>query len=341
VVPERPLKDQKYKKIEKTSRKIRPKETWYSISVPSLIDKELFEKAQRQLKANYVLMQRNKKNEYLLGGMIRCACGRTRSGEGPMKGKHLYYRCSDRVMNYPLPRTCVDGRINARITDELVWSRLSEIMVSPEILIKYRNQWCESQQKPVMPTGDTNAIKREIEKLKHEESRYTKAYGTGIFTVEQLKEYVVPLREKIASLELQFTQTAQVRETVAVSLPTEEEIRAGVDVSKDLENLGFTQKRAIVANVVEKVIATQKQVTVHGRIAIPFKHVELRSNYQEVSIPEITSNINKNHVEYKTSYRDTRLATYGNGRLERRDEPCWHRRGRRECVACMAYYFRS
>jgi site-specific DNA recombinase len=94
VVPEHRLKIETYRKIKKSSRRSKPKEEWVIIPVPAIIDKELFERARAQLGANYALSKRNKKNEYLLAGKIRCVCGRTRSGEGVLHGKHLYYRCS-------------------------------------------------------------------------------------------------------------------------------------------------------------------------------------------------------------------------------------------------------
>ncbi|MAF13616.1 MAG: hypothetical protein CMI53_01855, partial [Parcubacteria group bacterium] len=73
VIPEKPLKDQKYKKIKKTSRRKKPKEEWITIPVPSIITPELFEKARQQLETNFALCKRNKKNDYLLAGKILCA----------------------------------------------------------------------------------------------------------------------------------------------------------------------------------------------------------------------------------------------------------------------------
>ena len=106
VVPKHPLKTDTYRKIKKSSRRLTPKEEWIFIPVPAIIDKDLFECTRAQLATNYALCIRNKKNAYLLAGKIRCVCGRTRSGEGPLKGKHLYYRCTDKVLRFPLPREC-------------------------------------------------------------------------------------------------------------------------------------------------------------------------------------------------------------------------------------------
>lgn len=103
VAPERPQKGGLYRKIKKTSRRMKPKGEWILITVPAIIDKDLFERTRAQLDANYALSKRNKKSEYLLAGKIRCTCGRSRTGEGVLHGKHIYYRCSDRVHRFPSP----------------------------------------------------------------------------------------------------------------------------------------------------------------------------------------------------------------------------------------------
>src|SRR5581483_1116625 len=118
VVPEKPLKNDKYKKKKKTSSRKRPQEEWIMIPVPPIIDRKIFERAGQQLKTNFALCQRNKKNEYLLSNKIECTCGRKRAGEGYFNKPNLYYRCSDRVLSFPLPPKCEEKGINARLADE-------------------------------------------------------------------------------------------------------------------------------------------------------------------------------------------------------------------------------
>lgn len=89
IVPKTPINTDKYKRVKKSSRTIKPQEEWISIACPRIIDDELFLRTQTQLKVNFEQCERNKKNEYLLADLIRCVCGSTRAGEGPQKGKHL------------------------------------------------------------------------------------------------------------------------------------------------------------------------------------------------------------------------------------------------------------
>ncbi len=271
VVPQNPLKVGGYKKIKKTSRKLRPLDERICIPTPKVIDEALFLRAQKQLQINAVSCQRNRKNDYLLSGKIRCSCGHTRAGEGPQHGKHLYYRCTDRVSSYPLPRTCNEKGINARIADKEVWTRISKLMSSPDLMLKQAKRWLGTRQNKVSGlVGDTDLLKKEIAKLKEQEDRYNKAYGSGLFTIEKLKEYTYGVREKISVLENQVLQTRSVAEqTSDQGLPKDSELAEfSQKAMKFMQNLSFEAKRSIITNVLDKVVATQNELQVSGFIPI-------------------------------------------------------------------------
>src|SRR3989338_6159779 len=151
VVPKNPINKERYRKMKKSSRKIKPEDEWIAskIPVPVIIDKALFMRVREQLKTNFALCDRNKKNQYLLAGKIRCICGKTRGGEGPQHGKHLYYRCNDRNYCFPLPRTCMEGGINARIADRLVWDKITGLMSSPDLLQTQIDRWTNARRNKI------------------------------------------------------------------------------------------------------------------------------------------------------------------------------------------------
>ena len=279
VVPTHPLKTDTYRKIKKSSRRLNPKEEWLFIPVPAIIERDLFERTRAQLATNYALCKRNKKNPYLLAGKIRCMCGRTRSGEGPLKGKHLYYRCTDRVLRFPLPRECRERGLNARIADDLVWKAIVELMSSPELMkqqVERRMTSVESTS--ARPAENIAAIERELEKLKEQASRYNTAYGAGVFTLEQLRECVTSLNEKIKGLEAQLAKAGEQRQAMEADVPPslDEIERFASKARESLSGLNFEQKRAIVMNTVDRVIGSQQGLQVFGYISIP-DHVEFNT----------------------------------------------------------------
>ncbi|MCX6719020.1 MAG: hypothetical protein NTZ38_01445, partial [Candidatus Taylorbacteria bacterium] len=262
---------------------------WYKIPVPAIIDKDLFMRARAQIESNFKLCQRNKRNDYLLAGKIWCTCGKRRAGEGPQHGKHLYYRCNDRVASFPLPRTCLEAAVNARIADRLIWDKVAQLMASPELLHRQVIRWMNSQQdKLKLAIGDTVSIEKEVIKLKAQEDRYTKAYGAGLLDMGKLKEYALPIRDKVSALETQIAQAQQKKSQIATAtLPTEREIESFSDKALiALQNLDFNAKRAIVINVIDKVIGTRDQLQVYGFIPITQNHVELFTSHRNSRSPK-------------------------------------------------------
>jgi site-specific DNA recombinase len=188
-----------------------------------------------------------------------------------MRGKHLYYRCNDRVTSFPLPASCKEKGVNARIADKLIWEKISNLMSSPDLMLKQAKRWFASKQDKTRSTGyDVQSIESEIKKLKEQEDRYNKAYGTELITLDQLRDYTVPIREKIAVLEIRITKAKQEAEqSNAFIIPKEKEIEAfSRDAIKQMKDLSFTLKREIVMNVIEKVVGTKEKLQVYGYIPI-------------------------------------------------------------------------
>ena len=239
VVPEKPLKRGICKKVKKTSRRMRPESEWIIIPTPAIVDKDLFMRAQKRLKENFVTARRNRKNEYLLSGKIRCACGRTGQAKALSTGSISITGALSRVLDYPLPPTCTERGINARIADSLVWERIVELMSSKALMLKQVERWA-AERRNVAHGGEADVItlREELTRLKKQEDRFTKAYAEGIV--------------------LLFIEKTEVA----------------------LRNLNFEQKRAIVINVIDKVVASREIVEVYGYIPIT-DHVELCSTYRD------------------------------------------------------------
>ena len=285
VIPEKPLNKERYKKMRKTSRRLRPKEEWITIPIPAIIDAELFEKAGKQLKANFALCQRNRKNEYLLAGKIECVCGRKRAGEGYYNKPNLYYRCSDRVLNFPLPPKCKEGGINARVTDDLVWKKVTELMSSPKLLAQQAKRWFKNKQTKALSTCiDVEQLKRDIDRINEQIERYNKGYGAGVFTLEQLKQYVTPLREKASQLNAQIAHSINTTNHAKLEMPSVREMETFVQKAKQkLQDLNFSAKREIISSIIEKVIANKQCLKVTGYIPLN-NYVEFTPNHRNCGL---------------------------------------------------------
>ncbi len=271
VIPTNPTKKEGYKKIKKTSRRMKPESEWIKIPTPRLIEDDLFFRAVARLQSNFEMSSRNTKNDYLLAGKIWCTCGKRRAGEGPQRGKHLYYRCTDRVKSFPLPPTCKEAGLNARIVDKLLWDKVSNLMSSPELLVKQAERWLNNKRKG-SPTSTINIeeTEKEIAKLKIQEDRYAKAYGVGAITLEQFGDNTKPVKDKIALFENQLLKARSESERVSdATLPKQSEIQIFTQkAAKQLYNLKFNEKKAIVRNVIDKVVGKVGELQVYGYIPV-------------------------------------------------------------------------
>ena len=143
-------------------------------------------------------------------------------------------------------------------------------MSSKKLLAEQVERWFKSrQQKSKTALVDVGALKKEIEKLQAQADRYNKGYGAGAFTVEQLKEYTTPIRERISQLETQIASAAKESGNVGLQIPSQSEMAVFAEkAKKTLHDLKFPAKRAIVLNVVEKIISTRENLQVTGNIPL-------------------------------------------------------------------------
>lgn len=310
VVPDRPLKTEKYKRLRKTSRRLRPESEWIKIRVLTVLNRELFQRVQVRLRKNAEFSQRNRKNEYLLAGKIWCTCGCRRAGEGPQRGKYLYYRCTNKVHTFPMPPTCGEAGVNARTADFKVWDCIAHLMSSPEMLADQANRWLNQKTKSQGSSHSASLEMREqVRKLREREDRYNKAYGAGLFSIEKLKKYLIPIRNQISALEVRIASVEASSERASyLKLPTTDEIERFAEVaSRNLFNLNFTTRQAIVRNIVHKIVGTKEELRIYGAVQVgDSNYVELQTNHrygvdttrhgiaEEKGIPfEVTINLNQ------------------------------------------------
>ncbi len=252
--------EQKYRKVIKGSRIRRPKEEWFLIAVPPIVSQELFEKVQVQLERNKRTNTRNNSvNNYLVAGLIECTCGKARTGD-PVSNGSLYYRCTDRLSKYPMERECKEHGINVPVLDALIWKNIKKLVLNPELVIEHAKR--RQSASPLL--NQLSTLHKTLTKLDNEQRRYDKAYGQGIMSERRYKDSMYELNDKRESLISEIT-----------SLEDEKDNRKPITLEQyfegtvqRIENLSFTEKKAIIKKVVTKVVATKQEVKIWGRIPL-------------------------------------------------------------------------
>lgn len=255
--------NQKYRRIKKGSRVTRPMEEWVMVEVTQIVSNEVFEKVQKQLEINLKFSRRNnKKNNYLLTGLIECECGKRRTGD-PANNGHLYYRCTDRLTRFPLPRQCYAAGVNATVLDIVVWKKLMQMLANPQLIEKQAQRWLNEQTS----SSDNNALQeaaQRLRKLEEEEKRYTTAFGKELMSERLYKEQMDEVKIERDKLEQKIGET-QVKIAQRPRLSLEQTV---VGAQEMLRSLDFTDKKFIVRKLITKVKATQEEAIIWGQIPI-------------------------------------------------------------------------
>jgi site-specific DNA recombinase len=167
-------------------------------------------------------------------------------------------------------------------------------MSSPEMMVSQVERWIDSKQdEPANSLADVRPLENELASLGEQLGRHNKAYGAGLFTMEQLREYTQPIKDRIVAVELQISNSK--RDTSVEKrpvLPQKDELELFADEARSkMLDLSFPQKRAILLNTVDRIVGTPSELQIYGSIPI------------------------NNHVDFKTSYR------HGLSTTRHRDRP--------------------
>lgn len=263
ILPRYHLKSaNKYRKIQKTGRRIRSRDEWIEFDVPAIVSKELFDKAREQIKRNQIFNPKNRRHEYLLTSLVKCPCGANRNGDGP-DGKK-YYRCISRHRYFDRKNRCTVGGLNVKVLDSLVWQKIALLLTDPKLIREHAERWL-NQQKSSNTSIDANVLEKRLRELENEQKRYVDAYGKGL-----LPEAL--FAEKMRETSIQKESTKQ--ELAKASKNRGSAVKIGIEqlvqkATRKIGELTFEQKKFIIERVVDKIVASPQEVTIWGHIPVP------------------------------------------------------------------------
>lgn len=118
--------------ISNSKRELRPKEDHITMKTPVIISKEVFDKAQQELKTNRELSPRNGKNETMINKITYCGkCGAKLQVTRKRKIE-VYYYCYNRL-KYISSTQCDAPSVKGTRVEEPLWDRVKEILLDPKL----------------------------------------------------------------------------------------------------------------------------------------------------------------------------------------------------------------
>ncbi len=267
VVAKKPLKNIKYKKIKRGSRRMRPREDWIPFQVPKIIeDRNLFDKVQRLIEYNKNFASKKRKYDYLLSGIAFCECGAKRVGDGIDKD-NFYYRCAERLYRFPLEKKCHSKGINAAVLDKVFWNELLKFINNPSLIRQAAENWLRESGDNDKDRLEKQELTEFIARVDDEEQRYAKAYGAGALDFEKFKELMRGTKRKKDGYQQQLDNlNNKIANQGIDSIQLDEVVEEAGRVFQSLE---LQDKKQIVRDIITKVIVKGGlEVEVRGRIPL-------------------------------------------------------------------------
>lgn len=145
-----------YGKRNAGANKYNPREYWLEFEVPSIISRELWERAQTQCKANTTRSTRNVKREYLLRRRAKCElCGSSMNciARTPNKKTYLYYICNGHLKQV-VNVTCDLPGFRVDHVDALVWEWIKSLLTQSDILEQGLTAYQKGRERYAAPLRD-------------------------------------------------------------------------------------------------------------------------------------------------------------------------------------------
>lgn len=193
---------------------IKHRDNWYKGEHDPILDQETFDKLQKlmeQRKEKYAKYCRKTfKQTTYLGGMIYCKHCHGRYGKQTgKKWKNntppVYYSCYSRNKSVPKmvkDPNCKNKNWRMHELDNIVFEEIRKLAKDP-------NHITDMRQKKINDTDNltkVDILRREIEKIDDQISRFMDLYGIGQFTIDQISEKIEPLNEQRQGLKRELEQ---------------------------------------------------------------------------------------------------------------------------------------
>lgn len=249
------------------TRNKRPKEEWIEIEVPALVDRADWETAQERRELNKQFSKRNSKHDYLLSGLVRCACGCAMAGE--FFSNHQYYTCTWRNNHHSRleERTCKARSVRADAIEVDVWDSIVSLFANLDTLEEHLRIAQQEEQAALDP---------KIEELEAIEAMIVQTEADALEIGQALRRasglVAKSLEQNMNEVNLRYDALCQRRKTLqselSVTRLTDNAIQELVEFAQDvfagIENADFQTKRRNIELLNVQVEVDQSHFTINS-----------------------------------------------------------------------------
>ena len=244
---------------------------------PPIIDKTMFEVAQRQLRTNFEKAKRNMRRQYLLHGHIRCRqCGqpyRTHIAIQHRKYNTYEYRrytcsCASGMSRQFTVERCRNKSWMADKLENLVWTQIEHILANPKLIIAEIEKQRQGAGDIGVLEAELGQIERRLKAIDRDQAQLLqwaiKGFPEDMINTEN--EKLNTGRESLKKQKAELEQRIKASKEAVISLPKLE--RFIELIQEKLSTLDFETKRMAIEMLDIKIWIDGYNVEVTGVIPV-------------------------------------------------------------------------
>ena len=249
-----------------------PPGEWIAVAtVPAVVSRELFDRAQAKIVANRSFATRNNTaTDYLLRALVSCGeCQLACQARRTTPSNKRYYLCTGKNLQVRqrLGATCRSKFIPAGVIEDLVWDDLCDLLQHPERVTEALRR-ATGGGLPQELQARRDALQRGRGSLARQIERLTEAYLAGVLKLaeydrrrKELERRDGTLAEQEELLAGETSRAFQVGGLVTSAAAFAGRVRAGLDTAT------FERRRQLVELLIDRVVVTGDEVEI--RYAFP------------------------------------------------------------------------
>jgi len=238
---------------------------------PTIIDREMFNKAAIKLKRNRELAARNVKHNYLLRGYLFCQhCGRRYQGAlkryHTKKGvkEYLYYRCSSSFRINA--NTCCNHSWKAEVLESIIWKEIEKGLSDPKVILAGLGALREEVAKADSYQQQLVEIEDRLNDLDKDQAKLLQWALKGFPESQIIQENEQINQERKRIKERKEEIMARIESTSQAQIDAEGILEAVNILKANLKDLSFESKRLMLEALRIRIMLGKDTISIEGML---------------------------------------------------------------------------
>ncbi|HTQ58347.1 MAG TPA: recombinase family protein [Bryobacteraceae bacterium] len=260
--------------------KLSSPDQWIVRQCPSIVDKDLWARANATLRQNQIVAMAHAKNKYLLRGLIHCGmCGLTYIGLAatrPNGKKEFYYRCNGkhgaRGLYGEKGQRCPSPSVNGQALETWVWGQILNYLARPgQVIRDLERQMREEGQHRKGTEDEIRELEAALARKEENRKRALTLYTDGMASYDEAHQQLQRIEREASEIARALNDLRKIaarKDAEALGLQTAKSLLTDLRSKMDGDQ-PWEKRRRIVEILVDRItvdrIAGQKQPNVKVR----------------------------------------------------------------------------